>query len=129
MLTSCWRSRTPCIYELPEGFRGWTLVEFEVDGAPALPQRDGKLLFSFPASGRLVTSSRFKEGLAKDEFYFVGQKRSPLSVSIGGSDGMIWAQVTGATGTGNVSSRTFQRFFVGSRQEFEAAANAAPIPK
>ena len=129
MLTACWRNRTPCVYELPVGFRGWTLVEFEVDGAPPLPRDGGVLLFSFPASGRLTTSSRLEEGVAKDEFYYVGQKRYPLPIGIPGGDGLIWGQVTGLNGTGKVSSRTFMRFFVGSREEFEASANAAPTPE
>ncbi len=124
MLTGCWSSRRPCVYELPEGFTGWAFVEFEVRGAPPLPHRDGKLLVSFPPSGRIVTSSSIEQSFAKDEFYFIGKKRTPLPVSMGGSDGLIWGQVTGVTG-----ARTFQRFFVGSRQEFAAHMKHSSVSK
>lgn len=42
---------------VPEGFQGWAVVHYGVEGAPKLPHEDDALIVEYPASGRLDTSS------------------------------------------------------------------------
>jgi hypothetical protein len=61
--------RTPEKVILPEGFRGWALVEWGVAGAPPTPLEDGFLVLRIPKCGYLASSSIPEAGWAKDEWY------------------------------------------------------------
>jgi len=104
--------RTPCVYEIPEQFRGWLLIEFAPAGCPPIPVENGKRVFRFPPSGRLCLSGSEEYGVAKDEFYFVGTTTRVVPQSAPGGNGLLWGG-----GNGSVGSRTFEHFFVGSEQE------------
>jgi hypothetical protein len=56
-------------FHFPAGFKGWVTVKFEKSGAPELPLTDGALQFKIPDSGILETSTKLKDGWAKDHFY------------------------------------------------------------
>jgi uncharacterized protein DUF6843 len=60
---------------LPDGFVGWTRLDYGVQGAPALP-RDGEyVVVRYPADGHLVTSSVLSGtyGL-RDVYYYSGDR-------------------------------------------------------
>ena len=42
---------------VPEGFRGWAVVHYGVEGAPPLREEEGALIVEYPATGRLDTST------------------------------------------------------------------------
>jgi hypothetical protein len=42
---------------VPEGFQGWAVVHYGVEGAPPLRHEDDALIVEYPASGRRDTSS------------------------------------------------------------------------
>ena len=50
---------------IPEGYRGWVRVEFEIPGAPPLPTEAGQTVIKIPPSGLLRTSSPEQYGWAR----------------------------------------------------------------
>ena len=48
---------TPERHIVPEGFHGWTVVHYGVEGAPPLREDDGAVIVEYPADGRLETST------------------------------------------------------------------------
>ena len=63
--------RPPKHFYIPEGYEGWVTVKYESEGAPALPEEDGTLIFRIPESGVLETSSAFEDGWARDEYFWL----------------------------------------------------------
>ena len=116
VVTSCGRWRTPRIYEIPEHFSGWVLVEFGVEGAPPLPQRDGKYIFKLGSDGRLITSSPEEDGFTRDEYFFVGKSRTMIPLTSPGGGGLIWAQIQGGEKAPGKKERVYEIFFVGLEQ-------------
>ena len=113
----CWeRHRTPCVYEVPDGFRGWILIESGRKECPTIQTENGKHIFKIPASGRLCVSDSLEAGVAKDEFYFVGRQRTLISDDTSGEEGL--PRVRGG-GVGGPGSRTFLHYFVGTEEELK----------
>jgi len=128
-LDACiWPTRTPCVYEIPEGFRGWVLIEVENLACPMLPKRDGKLIFSLSDRGVLCTSSKLEEGWATDTYFFVGQSRTPIRNTGWGGGGLIWGGSRGECEVTGKPAHSYESFFVGSEDEFKSAP-AAPEPE
>lgn len=119
---SCARHRDPCIYEVPESYRGWVEIKFEVPTCPPLPRRDGKYLIVLSSSGQLCTRTAPEYGVAVDEFYLVGTNRRRVAPSGWGQGGMIWG---GRFGGG--ARETIERFFVGTEEEYKKES-AKPEP-
>jgi hypothetical protein len=106
----------PCVFEVPEGFRGWILVEHDRPGCPPTPVENGKRVYRIPASGRLcVGDSIDYDSFAKDEFYFVGSSRTPIPEESPGHEGLLRAG-----GVGGPGNRTFEHYFVGTEEELKA---------
>ena len=116
-----WPYRTACVYEIPEGFHGWVLIEFENRSCPALPIRDGKLVFSVSAQGSLCASSKLEQGWATDEYFFVGQVRTPIPNTGWGGGGLIWGSSNGWCQVTGKVPHVFESFFVGTETQFRAA--------
>jgi len=113
---ACEQHRLPCVYEVPEGFRGWVLIEHDTPECAAVSVDDGKRIYRIPPSGRLcVRDSIEYNKFAKDEYYFVGATRIPILVATPGHDGLIRGQ-----GVGGPGGHTFDHFFVGTDQELHA---------
>src|SRR6202158_5831378 len=53
---------------IPEGYSGWVRIEFEVPGAPALPEEAGQPLLQIPPSGTLRTSSPEQYGWGDNSY-------------------------------------------------------------
>jgi len=120
-LSGCVKFKKRSLFEIPEGFSGWVLVQFEKNGAAPLPERDGERIVTIGRNGRAVTSSPLEEGWSRlDEFYFVGSQRTKISVSEHGAGGQVWSQANGAG---------YTIFFIGSEQEFEKAKLQYPHPE
>jgi uncharacterized protein DUF6843 len=119
--TGCTKSRTPCVYDIPEGFTGWVLIEFERSDCPAIPKPDGKLVFSIGKDGRVCTSSKMEVGWANDEYYYVGTSRRKLPATAPGVGGMVWGAGTGSSQTMSQKPRVYETFFIGTEQQFNSA--------
>ena len=124
-LCGCKKARTACVYEIPEGFTGWVLIEFGRTNCPPLVKRDGKVVFEIGRDGRFCTSSALEYGWAKDTFFYVGKSRTEIPGTVSGGGGLIWGGATGSTRMGSVE-RTYANFFVGTEQQF---TNAAEQPR
>jgi uncharacterized protein DUF6843 len=113
---ACEQHRVPCVYEVPEGFSGWVLIEHDKPGCPAVAIEGGKRIYRIPSSGRLcVRDSIEYNKFAKDEYYFVGAARTPIAVAYPGHEGLIRGE-----GVGGPGGHTFDHFFVGTEQALEA---------
>ncbi len=116
----CERKRTPSVYEIPEGYRGWVTIDFGVPSCPPLSLRDGKYIVVIQASGKACTSSAPEYGYARDEFYFVGRRRAPIAETHEGQGGLIWGG--GMAGLGPAGKqRIIGHFFVGSEADYRSA--------
>lgn len=126
LIAGCYRSRTPSVYEVPEGFKGWVLIRVERPECPPIPFENGKLVFRIPASGVLCTSSALEIGWAKDEYYFVGKSRTPIPSTGWGGGGGVWLESNGQCGIGKNPAAVFAHFFIGSESE---AKSPPPSPE
>lgn len=117
--------RTPSSFELPQGFRGWAMVEFQRAECPPLPLENGRLVHRFDAAGRLCTSSELQDGWARDEYWFTGggpgAAHEAIRVTSWGGGGLIWYAANGICGVAGKPGRVFLHFYVGPE--------AGPHPK
>jgi hypothetical protein len=127
-ITSCEKARTPCVYEVPEGFTGWVLIENNRNDCPPLPTENGKLIFKIGKDGRLCTSSTMEVGWAKDEYYYVGNSRTVIPDTAPGKGGFIWGGANGSVQTAGQKEKTFEIFFVGTEDQFNHAPKQ-PAPE
>ena len=117
---------------VPEGFQGWAVVHYGVEGAPPLRHEDDALIVEYPASGRLDTSSPAPEheGFIQRGYYVQTiDGLVPLSRA-----GDIWGEFSHRSfedddaasihqmlqDGGGESIRRSTGFFVGTMQDFMA---------
>lgn len=67
-------SRPPELWEIPDGYVGWIVVEYERPACPALPRQGQELVYRVSADGRLCISDPFREGTARDRFVYVSSE-------------------------------------------------------
>jgi hypothetical protein len=115
---------------IPEGYRGWVRVEFEIPGMPPLPSERGQTVTKIPPSGLLRTSSPEQYGWARDTYLFyssAGMRPIPDS----GPARLIWGKINGEE-TGSSGKRKYEEFFVGSEQQYKDQIDQAkpndPLP-
>jgi len=111
-------TRTPSIYELPEGYRGWVLIRFEGPGCDATPVDRDSPVFRIPSDGVLCTSSplRADSDWEADEYYFVGAERTAIPAETRAADGpkiRLFATTECFVAKG-VRGPMFLSFFVGT---------------
>jgi len=107
---------------IPEGYVGWVRIEFQVNGAPALPVEGGEYLFKVSPSGLLRTSSPEEFGWAKDHFFYYSEKGTRILQETGpGGGGLIWGKINGEE-SGSQGKRKYEEFFVGTEQQFRQQA-------
>lgn len=111
----------PESHVVPEGFQGWAVLHFGVEGAPALSLDGETRVVEYPTSGRLETStpSADDQGFAHREYFRrTNNGLVPLSRL-----GEIWGEYNLRVVTddqGAVVQRS-TGFFVGTMAEFRAA--------
>ena len=127
---------------VPEGFNGWAVVHYAVEGAPPLREEDGAEVLDYPATGRLDTSTPAPEDegfLHRGYYRRTANGLAPLS-----RVGDIWGEFSHREFEGNDAASIHQMlqdggggsihrssgFFVGTLTEFRAtpwpAAHAHP---
>ena len=60
-------------YLIPEGYKGWLCITYDVPSAQPLISEDGFKLVRFDSTGKVETSDKGESGKLKDEFYFYSQ--------------------------------------------------------
>jgi hypothetical protein len=106
---------------VPDGFHGWAVVHYGVDGTTPLDESDGVLVVSYPAGGRLETSTpaRTADGFHHRQYFERhGDHLVPLTRL-----GQIWGEYTMRT-AGDETDAVMQvssGFFVGTFEEFRAS--------
>ena len=78
MTAACIEPHAPrATYLFPEGYVGWTRVDYHVKDASKLSIEDGRQIYRFPPSGYLQTSSGLEFGRGRDVtyFYYSGDNR------------------------------------------------------
>ena len=114
---------------VPEGFRGWAVIHYGVEGAPELEMIEGIRVARYPMSGQLETSTvpPEDEGFINQDFFEQqGADIIPLSRL-----GKIWGEynmVEIRDDTGHDAGRS-SGFFVGSLAEFRASERPDPVPE
>ena len=128
-LTGCGHRRTPSVYEIPERFRGWVLIQFKQPGCKPLIKVQGKFVFRISPDGKLCTSSEPEFGWASDEYYFVSaDQRTAIPVTTWGRGGLIWNQTNGECSLTGRPVATFANFYVGTEQDAKNASSQ-PTPR
>jgi hypothetical protein len=80
-------------YEIPGGFKGWFIVQFENKSCPPLRSQGMFLVVSVPVSGQVCTSAAFPNGLVyyQFEYVFSNGKRERLRWNGHGKPGtQVW---------------------------------------
>ncbi|WP_044642720.1 DUF6843 domain-containing protein [Risungbinella massiliensis] len=108
-------ARPPSVYLIPNGYKGWFYIVYDVPNTPELPKLDDKLEFEIPSNGILKTSTKHTEyGWAKDEYYYVENgKRIKIP-----EEKMIHGGGTSGTDYKG-KSYEYQMFFVSNQKELE----------
>lgn len=71
LLGSGCTTRTPDLWEIPEGYVGWAIVQYESSNCASLATRDGFRVLHLSARARLCTSDRLEAGEAFDKYRYV----------------------------------------------------------
>jgi hypothetical protein len=111
---------TPERHVVPEGFHGWVVVHYAVEGAPPLREYDGAVTVEYPANGRLETSTPAPEDegfLHRGYYRRTASGLAPLS-----RVGDIWGEFSHRNfrGDGSAVGSRSSGFFVGTMKEFLA---------
>jgi len=106
---------------IPEGYRGWVRVEFEVPGMPPLPTEGVQTEIKIPPSGLLRTSSPEQYGWARDTYVFYSNVYSSAgveSIPDSGQARLVWGKINGEE-TGSSGKRKYEEFFIGTVQQYK----------
>jgi hypothetical protein len=106
---------------IPEGYRGWVHVEFEIPGVPPLPTEGGQNIIKIPSSGILRTSSPEQYGWARDTYVFYSDVHAnadePPIPDLGPAR-LVWGKINGEE-SGSSGKRKYEEFFVGTEQQYK----------
>jgi hypothetical protein len=114
---------------VPEGFRGWAVLRFGVEGAAPLPVDHETLIVEYPPSGLLESSTPGPDDagfLHREYFRRTADGLVPLTRT-----GQIWGEYNMRVVTdelGAVTSRS-SGFFVGTMTEFRQSERPRGIPE
>jgi len=64
-------ARLPLQLEIPDGYRGYVVLQYALGSCPVLPRRDGYAVIRFADDGRACTSETRVETTLKDRAYYV----------------------------------------------------------
>ncbi|CAM3845938.1 hypothetical protein DEFR109230_14565 [Deinococcus frigens] len=135
--------RTPDLFLIPQGYAGWILVEYGVEGVPSLELRNGYRVLPIPVGGILKTSSEQQQGWARDVYKFVDArgKLTDLPQTGWGKGGLIWGASVESGKIGISVAREGQeaitcdiqvspsfKFFVGTEAQYRQAVETDKSP-
>ena len=109
-----------------EGFRGWAVLRYGVEGAPELETVDGVLVIEYPPSGRFETSTPLSNsaGLLHKGYF---ERKGDAIVPLERLDA-IWGEYTMTIYDDDEggSYGRFVGFFVGTLSEFRGSERPRP---
>lgn len=72
MMTGLWLldKQANRAYYFPEGFEGWVKIQYSIENAPALEEKDGVLQFVIGEDGTMQTSDELVVGWRRDEYFY-----------------------------------------------------------
>ncbi len=114
---------------VPEGFQGWAILHFGVEGAAPLPVENETLIVEYPPSGLLETSTPGPDdaGFFHREHY----KRTADGLEPLTRTGEIWGEynmVSSIDDEGNATDRS-TGFFVGTLTDFRQTERPHALPE
>ena len=112
--------RIPSRYQIPDGYVGWVVIQYDIAGTPAVPVSNKQLVFVIPQSGLLKTSSSQQFGEAHDQYLYCGSSGCRELADTGwGKGGMVWDESSGTSQeTGKQEIRS-EQFFVGTEAQYK----------
>jgi hypothetical protein len=119
-------ARTPQDHLVPEGYTGWCRAVYDVAGAPPLPIEGDHRILRYDDQCTLETSSKFEEGIAVDNYYYVsGETRAVLRQRPPGMEGEIWHVYTSSSMVTRTGGKVIRKgvhigFFVGTEEQLRA---------
>ena len=113
-------------FVIPEGYLGWLLIEYHAKGGEPAATDGDAVVYKFPTSGLLLTSSDGPIRGANDEFFFYSETGALREVPLDYRNGkaMIWGQYEGTRGG---EPRQFG-FFVGPEAAYKKYQNQMTHP-
>jgi hypothetical protein len=114
------------VYEIPDGYRGWVLIQMKRSWSPPLPKGpDGSLIFRIGRDGSLCTSSETDKRWGQHEYYYVSGKRVRQLSDDDEAESMVWAGAYIGGDGRKADDRTDPHgdrhvFFVGTKAEYAA---------
>lgn len=113
--------RRPLLYEIPDGYRGWVVIQYEDRTCPPLTRRGVYLVITIGQDGRTCTSDPFPQGWRPTDYQYVRSdgSRTKIPVTVRGRGGLIW-------GGHYVWPASQGRFFVGTEDELESGSYPRP---
>jgi hypothetical protein len=76
----------PLQLEIPEGYRGYVVLQYALDSCPLLPRRDGYTVIRFGDDGRACTSETTVETTLRDRAYYVApsgdRQEEPINFAV-----------------------------------------------
>jgi hypothetical protein len=114
---------------VPEGFQGWAILRFGIEGADPLPVENNTLIVEYPPTGFLETSTPGPDDagfLHREHFVRTEDGLEPLTRT-----GEIWGEynmVSLIDDEGNASGRS-TGFFVGTLTEFRQTERPHAFPE
>ena len=75
----------PLQLEIPEGYRGYVVLQYALGSCPPLPRREGYTVIRFGDDGRACTSETKVETTVRDRAYYVppsGERQEPINFAV-----------------------------------------------
>ncbi len=116
----------PVRYELPAGYKGWVLIEYQNPACHSLEVKGIYLVIPIPHSGRTCTSSPAPQGWRYERYEYVtpNGKRTTIPFHPLFGENQIWASSYAPAQETVRFPR--ERFFVGTRDELERSWSDQP---
>lgn len=106
----------PVLWELPVGYRGWVVVQYEDSACPPLPRRGIYKVIAVDPAGRLCTSSPMPTGFRYLRFEYVNPSGTK-QVMLSGWYGFLDVRTPQVSTAGVVEGVKRQVLFVGTDEE------------
>lgn len=82
-LASATPPQLPLQLEIPDGYRGYVVLQYSLSSCPALPRRDGYAVIRFGEDGRACTSETTVETTLKDTAYYISSSGEHTTELVG----------------------------------------------
>jgi hypothetical protein len=124
-VTACnWRPAE--VTNVPYGYKGWVEIRYSSSCPPAPQSAGGQRILNIGAEGKLCVGSPWREGYARDTFFYVaGGRRYELHEDTPHT-GMVWGRYTRVE---NLGVERLDGFFVGTEAEYRKATLSHETPR